>query len=130
MAGAVRDTTETRIEVLKLNELPAVPAVAHQFIQAVEDPDIEVRQLAAIIERDPALTARIIGLANAAYFGVSEEVTSVEHAIFKVLGINTAKSLALSIVLSGPLQAGRCPGFDLERYWSSAVLAATAAQRL
>lgn len=130
MVGAVPDTTETRIEVLKLNELPAVPAVAHQFIQAVEDPDIEVRQLAAIIERDPALTARIIGLANAAYFGVSERVTSVEHAIFKVLGINTAKSLALSIVLSGPLQAGRCPGFDLERYWSTAVLAATAAQRI
>ena len=130
MTDAAPDTTETRIEVLKLHELPAVPAVAHQFIQAVEDPDIEVRQIAAIIERDPALTARIVGLANAAYFGVSERVTTVEEAIFKVLGINTAKSLALSIVLSGPLRPDRCPGFDLERYWWTAVLAATIGQRL
>lgn len=121
---------ETRLEVQKLNELPAMSLVAEQFLEAVEDTDVEVRKLANIIERDPALTARIIGLANAAYFGLSERVTTVEEAIFKVLGINTAKSLALSIILSGPFDAGRCPGFDPGRYWANALATATLAQRL
>lgn len=128
--NTARDASETRLEVLKLNELPPVPAVAHQFLEAVDDPNTEVRKLGAIIEQDPALTARIVGLANAAYFGVTERIRSAEEAIFKVLGINTAKSLALSMVLSGPFRPDRCPGFDPHRYWLDGVLAASAAQRL
>ena len=122
--------TETRLEVQKLNQLPAMSLVVHQFLQALEDDDVEVRQLAQIIEKDPALTARIIGLANAAYFGLTERVTSVEEAIFKVLGLNTAKSLALSIVLAGPFDARHCPGFKLSRYWAQAMCTAMLAQRL
>jgi len=104
--------------------------VVQQFLLALEDSDLEVRQIAAIIEKDPALLARIVGVANSAYFGYPEPVTTAEDAIFKVLGLNTAKNLALSIILSGPFDASRCPSFRMDRFWASALLSATLAQRL
>lgn len=121
---------DARLEIQKLHELPPLPAFAAEFLRVVDDPGVEVRQLAHLIEQDPALLARIIGLANSAYFGLRHPVTDAEEAIFKVLGIATTKSLALGIVLSGPFDASRTPGFGLERYWFISVAAASLAQRL
>lgn len=125
-----KGSVETRLEIQKLNELPPLSPVVNQFMSAVQDDDIGLGDLAHIIEQDPALLARIIGLANSAYFGSPERVTSAEDAIIKVLGLNTTKSIALSIVLSGPFDASRCPSFDAERYWLSAVFCASVCQRL
>lgn len=121
---------QARLEIQKLNELPAISLVAREFLAAVQDPDLEVRQMARILERDPGLLGRIIGVANSAYFGLPEPVVTAEEAIFKVLGLNMARNLALSIILSGPFDASRCPGFALDRYWSHAMTVALLAQRL
>ncbi len=121
---------ETRLEIQKLNELPPLSPVVNQFMRAVQDDDIGLGELAHIIEQDPALLARIIGLANSAYFGSPDRVTSAEDAIIKVLGLNTTKSIALSILLSGPFDASCCPSFNAERYWLSAVFCASLCQRL
>ncbi len=125
-----KGSVETRLEIQKLNELPPLSPVVNQFMRAVQNEDIGLGELAHIIEQDPALLARIIGLANSAYFGSPERITSAEEAIIKVLGLNTTKSIALGIVLSGPFDASRCPNFDAERYWLSAVFCASLCQRL
>lgn len=121
---------DARLEIQKLNDLPPLPAFAAEFLDAIDDPTVEVRQLARIIEKDPSLLARIIGLANAAYFGLRQPVTSAEEAIFKVLGIRTTKSLALSIILSGSFDASRTPSFKISDYWFTSIATATLAQRL
>ncbi len=127
---AVSSSVETRLEIQKLNALPALSIAASRFLEAIQDPDIEIRELGAIIEQDPALLARLVGLANSAYFGYPERVYTAEDAILKVLGLNTAKSLALSMVLSGPFRATHCPGFNLGAYWESAMLTASLARDL
>ena len=119
-----------RLEVQKLNELPAMSLVAQQFLAAVSDTDVEISHFAHIIERDPALLARIIGVANSAYFSYPETVTNAEDAIFKVLGLQTTKSLVLGIILSGPFDASRCPGFRINDYWLECIFTATLAQSL
>ena len=127
---AGHDTTETRIQVQKLNELPPMPLVVQELLRVLGDEDAEVREIADIVERDPALFARIIGVANSAYFNCPEPVTRAEEAIFKVLGLNTAKSIALGIVLGGAFDASRCPAFRASEFWLSGMLAAHLAQRL
>ncbi len=121
---------DARLEIQKLNDLPPMPAFAAQFLDAIDDPAVEVRELARILEKDPSLLARIIGLANAAYFGLRQPVTSAEEAIFKVLGIRTTKSLAISIILSGCFDASGTPGFRPGEYWFTSIAAATIARRL
>lgn len=121
--------TDTRIAIQKLNELPPMSTSAQEFLAASDNPDIEIREFARIIERDPALMARLISLANAAYFGLREPVTTAEEAIFKVLGLKTAKSMALSIILAGTFSPSRA-GFPLDDYWLTAVTTAMLAQRI
>jgi HD-like signal output (HDOD) protein len=130
MAQPGKTALEARLEVQKLNELPAMSLVVHQFMQAIQDVDVGIDHLAHIIEKDPALLARIIGVANSAYFSPPEPVTSAEDAIFKVLGVNTTKSLALGIILSGPFDASRCPDFPLDDFWLECIFTATLAQSM
>ena len=130
MAQAEYTALEARLEVQKLNELPAMSLVAQQFLAAAADTTVEISQFAQIIERDPVLLARIIGVANSAYFSCPEPVTTAEDAIFKVLGLQTTKSLVLGIILSGPFDASRCPGFRMSDFWLECIFTATLAQSL
>lgn len=125
-----RTITETRLEIQKLNQLPPLSMVANELLQVFSAGSMDVRRIAAVISRDPALLARLIGLANSAYFGYPKPVLTAEDAIFKVLGINIARSLAFSVSLTGPLQTGHCPVFRIEQYWANAMTAATLAREL
>lgn len=122
--------TETRLEIQKLNSLPPMSVVAQELLAVFGKSDLDVHRIAIIIEKDPALLARIIGLANSAYFGYPERVSSAEEAIIKVLGLNIARNLAFSMVLAGPFRTSHCPAFHVDEYWSNAMVAATLAQRL
>lgn len=127
---ACQTVTDTRLEIQKLNTLPPMSMVAQELLAVFGESDLDVHRIAAIIEKDPALLARIIGLANSAYFGYPERVSNAEDAIFKVLGINIARNLAFSMVLAGPFRTSHCPAFRVDEYWTSAMVAATLAQRL
>ena len=131
MPVPVAETDKIRHQVQELTELPAASPLVTSLLEAVGNDDITIREFAALIRQEPSLVARIIGLSNSAYFGHTEPITSVEDAIFKSLGLQLAKSLALSIALVGSLDKqpkARC--FDLYRFWSTSVLSATLARML
>ena len=86
---------------MDLEHLPPLTPVATRLLAVTSDPDLAINELAAIIEQDPPLTARILGLANSAFFGQVNPIFKVEHAIIRVLGLNMVRSLALSIALTG-----------------------------
>lgn len=130
MTQVANAALEARLEVMKLHELPAMSVVAQQFLRAIDDSESTIGQLAAIIEQDPALLARLIGVANSAYFSPAEPVTTANDAIFKVLGLDTSKSLVLAIILSGPFDVSRCPSFPLRDFWLESVFTATLSQAI
>lgn len=119
-------TTLTRtiaVRTRELKELPPLPGNVRRVLAALSNPDIAITQFAAIVEESPALTARVVGLARAAYFGTAgTRVHSVSDAIIKVLGLPLVKNLATGIALTGSFDAGACRGFDARRYWESALL--------
>jgi HD-like signal output (HDOD) protein len=121
---------EKRSRIRDLPELPPLPVVAEQILQQVTGEYVDIPRLAKTIEQDPGLLARIIGIANSAYFGCPDRIYTVNQAIVRVLGLSMVKSLALSIVLSNPFRVSQCPGFQLERYWYQAMSTALLAQRL
>jgi len=113
-----------------LQQLPPLAAVACQLLEEATREDADLRRLAALIEQDPGLAARIIGIANSAYFRRQNEVCTVADAIIRVLGLNLVRSLAIGIALSRPFDTRRCPEFDTGRYWYHAMTTATLASRL
>jgi HD-like signal output (HDOD) protein len=119
---------DVKDDILRVDYLPPLSVTATRLLEAIADPDVEVRRLAGIIEQDPPLTGRILGMANSAFFGQSRPVLSVEEAIIRVLGLNMVKSLALSIALVGSFDTRGCPGFRLRDYWLAALGTAALAQ--
>lgn len=117
-------------KVRDLPNLPAIPLAAQQILAALQKDTITIGQLVAVIEADPALMSRIIGVANSAYFGAGQKIYSVHDAITRVLGTNNVFSIALSVVLAGPFKANKCPGFHLELYWAEALKTAILTQTL
>jgi len=116
---------DARQEILEIKHLPPLSITATRLLEAIGNPDVEVEDLADIINHDPGLMGRIVGLANAAYFGQRNPITTVQEAIIRVLGINMVKSLALSISVSGAFQVSNCPGFNVKEYWFDAIGCAT-----
>jgi diguanylate cyclase (GGDEF)-like protein len=106
--------------------LPSVPGVVMEVLELSQDPEIGTAKIAKVIGRDPALVAKILKVANSAWYGVRREVTTLGQAV-NLLGINGTLSLALSFSLVRGLQRDNTESFDHQAYWRRSVISATAA---
>lgn len=89
-----------RPDVVKGGRLPPSRAAALQLLKQVNDPVIDVRELAKIIRRDPSLTHRMLRAINSAGMAVSQTVESVDDALL-LLGMDYVAKLASLVVLAG-----------------------------
>ncbi len=129
MAATAQTQRDARLEILKLKAPLCLPAMAQQVLKSLLQEDVDISHLADDIEKCPGLTARILGLANSAYFGCRRTLYTVSDATV-VIGLNMVRSVGLAMVLSDPLNTKSCPAFNPQRYWFSALLTAFAARRL
>ena len=95
--------------------LPSLPLVVRKLIAAVNAPNTEMRELAALIEQDAGLAARMLRLANSPFYGLSGEVGSIQQAAV-VLGFRTIAQLAASIGLIQAIKVEYCEHFDMRQF--------------
>jgi diguanylate cyclase (GGDEF)-like protein len=108
-------------------ELPSPPAIAVRILDAVKNDKESFRSLAQVVSSDPALTAKMLKVANSSIYGLPRRVDTIEMAL-TVLGIRALKNIALSFVIVGEIQ-NACRGvFDFEKFWKDAVTSAVAAE--
>jgi diguanylate cyclase (GGDEF)-like protein len=113
---------------LKLaGNFPSPPAVAQQIIELASDPEIDVAKVAKAMSRDPALTAKIMRIANSPLYSKQRKSENLRQALV-VLGLNAATTLALSFSLVGTYKTGKSSRIDYSRYWRRAILGASAAR--
>ena len=72
----------------KVTALPTLPDVVIQLNYLLKNSSISIDNVAGVIEKDSALSSRMLFLANSSYYGLSSKVDSVSRAII-VLGFNT-----------------------------------------
>ncbi len=84
-----------RRQVERLRELPTLPAVVQRVTAALDAPDADLAEAAALIESDQVLTAQLLRLANSAFYGVSGQIASVGQAL-TILGTTITRSLLYS----------------------------------
>ena len=108
-------------------KLPSISEVARALIQSLNDPDGNISEVRDLITRDPALSAKLLRLANSAQFGLPRGVSTVDTAIAMV-GMNQLRSLALGACLSGAFPS--TPGLDKTVFWRTSMACAGYAQWL
>jgi HD-like signal output (HDOD) protein len=85
--------------------------------------------LARLIETDPALTVRLLKLANSAFFRTGQPITTLEGAIMQV-GFHRLRIMALSLSLRDTFPMGRVGPMDYEKFWRSSLYRAMLAKAL
>lgn len=118
------------IEIANIKNLPPLPEESIRIMTAVNDEDISIDKLVKVLALSPALVARLLGLANSAFFGRAGKINDLRVAIIQVLGLNLVKSLTLSIVLNVELKTSKCKMFDSGFYWNHALITALISQEL
>jgi putative nucleotidyltransferase with HDIG domain len=103
--------------------LPTRPGMYTALTEVLSDPSWSPDQIGAVIERDTALTAKVLQLGNSAFFGVSRHVTRVRDAVVYI-GVETIKSLTLTVEAFGKLAPTRAEGFSIDEFQQHALLVA------
>ncbi len=100
------------------------------MIELVDNPRTNTKTLAKLISHDQSLTARLLKLANSAYYGFSREISTVDTAII-VMGFNAVKEMGLSLsVFDAFKNIGNMEHFDVNQYWEHSVAVGVAARFL
>lgn len=81
-----------------VGDLPSIPAIASQVMQAAGDPNVSADDLRQIIDKDPALAARILKVANSSLYSFRREVETTQHAI-TLLGFRNVQNLVMAASL-------------------------------
>lgn len=95
-----------QVVVGALGDLPPLPATYSKLSQMSQDPDVSMDSVAAVVERDPSITAAVLRIINSAYFGLPRRVSSVRETV-RYLGIVPLRNLVLTVELFEGLAHGR-----------------------
>ncbi|GAB4263546.1 MAG: HDOD domain-containing protein [Deferrisomatales bacterium] len=121
-----RDVVLAVIEGSK--EIPTIGAVASEVVRLVSDPDADFGAVARVMERDPALTARVLRVVNSPYYCLRGEVARVDLAV-GLLGMTEVRNIALSVSVISDFSNRFCgEHFDWERFWEHSSGCALIAQ--
>ena len=112
-----------------LNSLPSVPELYLEIADALQSPTASAERIAEIAGKDPAISAKLLQLANSAFFGFSRKVFSVEEAV-QLLGVGVIQSLAMAVPIFSSFSRGKCPSFPLDQVWEHSIQAAVIGRRI
>ena len=110
--------------------MPSLPTSVSKILEICNDPATSPADLNKVISLDPVLMGKVMKLINSAYYGLSQEVTSLVRAVI-MLGINTVKNLALSTAVLGSLgKAGDFQALNMDGFWRHSICVGVMAKLL
>ncbi len=121
---------ELRQMVGSSNELPSAPRTYVEIQNALSNPHASSRTVADIVERDIAISARVIQLVSSGLYGLPRQVSSIGGAV-AFLGIEVIKAIVLSIEVSKMFPVSQAiPDFSIDALQKRSLAAAQLAKRL
>ncbi|MDR3011808.1 MAG: HDOD domain-containing protein [Chitinispirillales bacterium] len=120
-----------RQKVQRVLNLPTLPTVVSKMLHMVDSQRSSAQTLARLISTDQALTAKLLKLANSAYYGYAREISTVNMAVV-VLGFNTVKELVLGLTVFDVFKGSSHDpaGFDAVKFWEHSAACGVAARML
>ena len=108
-----------------VKEIPTLPVIYQQLFEMMQDPEVSVPQLAEVISKDQALSAKILHLVNSAFYGVKREIKTISRAVV-ILGFSAVRNAALAISVfdyfKGEESNEQC---SLEKFWEHSIAVAS-----
>ncbi|MGH9717209.1 MAG: HDOD domain-containing protein [Candidatus Acidiferrales bacterium] len=107
-----------------MQDLPSIPRTYMELRKALADPETSIDRVVRIVEKDVAISAKILQLVNSAFFGLTRDISDIKMAV-NYLGINILQNLVVSVEAFRMFQPKKAiPGFSIEELHSHSQLTA------
>ena len=115
--------------VARMDRLPSIPSLYSEIVDVLHDPEVSLETVGDIIAKDIAMTAQILKLVNSAFFGLRRQVSSPAEAA-SYLGLDTIRSLVLSISAFSQYESVQIEGFSFSALWTHSLDTGAAAKAI
>lgn len=112
-----------------IEDIPVLPATGSHLITVLNNPSVDARKIASIISRDPVIAAKTLRLANSAYYGVRNRITTLNHAV-SMLGIDSIRQMVFGFYFMDITLKGGKSGFNVDRFWHHSMATAFLAEAI
>ena len=110
-------------------ELPALPHAVTEFVQKAASPNFDLQELAAIVEKDGALTVELLKHVNSAIYAIKNPVRNVRDAIVHI-GINSARLHLLAVGMKAATRALKTKLINQRNFWNESLQRALFAREI
>ena len=108
--------------------LPTIPTILAALNDKIADPDSSAGEIAEIIGQDPPTATKVLRLANSAYYGLRNKVSTINHAV-TMLGFNIIRNLVLTATIFDLSNKKGIAGmFNVEQFWRHSMGVGVAAK--
>ncbi|GGX77916.1 hypothetical protein GCM10007160_01430 [Litchfieldella qijiaojingensis] len=128
-SGIVTLPAELKTRLQDCPTLPSLPNVVMQVIALARSPDASLHDLAHSLEQDPALTARLLALANSVLYSPAKATESCVGAVSR-LGLDATLSVALGFGLIKGHDRRHAWRLNYDHFWQRSLVSALASHRL
>jgi HD-like signal output (HDOD) protein/signal transduction histidine kinase len=110
--------------------LPSMPQVLVQLIDSCHDAEIPLQTLARLIDKDAAISAKVLQLVNSAFIASRKAIVSIEQAVV-FLGLDAVRNLAISISVQQVFRRVETNGLlSIDRFWHHSYVNALLARNI
>lgn len=111
----------------QLEGLPTLPSIVYQLSRVISDPMSSTRDIEKIMANDPAMTVKVLELANSAYYAIPGGVTSLSRAI-AYIGFDAIHQLVLAASIIKALDSKASAHFEPKEFWKHCLGVAMASE--
>lgn len=113
----------------RIDNLPTLPMVASELIRILGNSSTSMGQISELMNNDQAITARVLKIANSAYYGIRNKVDTLRTALV-ILGVNEITNIVVGVSLIKVFDSEAKGLFDHKAFWMHSVYTAHIARWL
>lgn len=115
--------------IKKVSDLPTLPGIAAELLRMVHDPRSSMPQLAQVIERDPALSTKVLKVVNSPFYGLRQKIGDLDKALV-ILGMREIVNLVSGLLVFRTFSKHHGPTFDRRAFWLHSAACAVIARAI
>ena len=114
----------------KIKDIPTLPTIVFELNQLLENPETSIVKVSETIEKDQAVTLKILKLVNSAFYGFKSGVSDIRHAVV-MLGFNAVRNAIVSVSIINALPKGLLfQDFEMGAFWKHSLAVAVTSKNI
>ena len=115
--------------VSQIESLPSIPSIYTAIIEEMNSEEPSIKNVGDIISKDISMTAKILQVVNSVFFGLSRKISNPQEAVM-LLGLETIKSLVLSVKIFSEFRKKNFSWFDIDGLFTHSMSVSTYAKTI